>query len=146
MITESSTHDESGRSGLTAQDREAIRDVQHELGYILDEVAYDRFVEIYADDVEFINPNGLNARGVHDLISQSAAISRPAVSHQVTNLIIDDAGDNRARVRTRALTVRADRSLAFTEATDRMERRAEGWRITERQIRLISGAGVSQYT
>lgn len=130
---------------LTLEDVEDINAVQYELGYILDEVAYDRLTEVYADDVAFHNPTGLNVNGVQDLIRQSKAIAQPAVSHQVTNVIVTPDALGRARVVSRAITVRADRSLAFSEATDQMEKRDGRWKIVERRIRLLSGSALNQY-
>lgn len=107
------------------------------VGYILDSHDYQRMGEVFADDIDFANPGRLEAKGLPTLIAAFEAISDPARSHHITNVVVTMIDADHAESVCKALTIRADGAIATAEYSDRVRRTESGWRIEHRRIRPL---------
>jgi ketosteroid isomerase-like protein len=123
---------------LTDSDKSAILDVINLVAYILDSRAYDRLGEVFAGDMHFNNPGRLTADGLDSVIAAFQKIATPAVSHHITNVVLTPESGTTVRTISKALTLRADKSITAAEYTDVLKKTANGWRIVSRNIRALS--------
>ena len=123
---------------LTDSDKSEIFDVIHRVAYILDSLAYDRLGEVFAADMHFNNPGRLTVDGLQNVIAAFKKIATPAVSHHITNVLLEPESETTVRAISKALTLRADKSITAAEYKDVLKKVADGWRIASRDIRALS--------
>lgn len=128
---------------LTANDRWEIHDVIALHGHLCDARAYDRFDEVFADDLEVdVSDLGLKPVPVLDpsrrRIDAYIAVARRgggngAVAMHVSNIVVA-ADDDGARAWSKGLLVRRDGSAASFTYEDQLVRTSRGWRIRHRTV------------
>lgn len=124
---------------LTALDMERAREPLALLGFLHEAGEYDRMGEVFTDDIDFKNPAGLNVDNLEDLIAEMRK-SHKALSHHVTNVLVDHKWDDNGgvTVRAKSLTVRTDGSIRVAETTDYVVKTPLGWRIAKRRVQPVS--------
>ncbi|MCJ8145265.1 nuclear transport factor 2 family protein [Ancylobacter sp. A5.8] len=118
-------------------DRTDITDILHKVAYILDSKEYDRMGEVFAEDIQFSNPGRLTANGLEELKTAFKGFPAPSLSHHITNLLLSGSEDGTVKALCKALSQRADKSMAAAEYTDILKNTSEGWRIASRTIRPL---------
>ena len=118
-------------------DRNDITDILNKVAYILDSKAYDRMGEVFADDVQFSNPGRLTANGLQQLKAAFGKFPAPSLSHHITNLLLAGHDDGTVEALCKALSQRADKSMAAAEYTDILKKTPVGWRIASRTIKPL---------
>ncbi len=118
-------------------DRIDITDVLNKVAYILDSKEYDRMGEVFADDIRFSNPGRLTANGLDELKTAFENFPAPSLSHHITNLLLSGNEDGTVKALCKALSQRADKSIAAAEYTDVLKKTPMGWRIASRTIRPL---------
>ncbi|MDX3809743.1 nuclear transport factor 2 family protein [Bosea thiooxidans] len=122
---------------ITNIDRIDITDILNKVAYILDSNEYDRMGEVFADDIRFSNPGRLAANGLPELITAFKSLPAPSLSHHITNILLSGREDGTVETRCKALSQRADKSMAAAEYTDIIKKTAAGWRIAFRTIKPL---------
>ncbi|WP_416903787.1 nuclear transport factor 2 family protein [Micromonospora echinospora] len=115
-------------------DARAIEDVLNRVAYILDSHEYDRLSEVFAPDVSFDNPGRLTASGLDEVIAAFKAIATPAVSHHITNVVVDGVDADTAECLSKALALRAGGQVTAAIYRDTVTRTDAGWRVAARRI------------
>lgn len=126
------------QSSLSENDRSEITNVLNGVAYLLDARSYDQLGQVFSKDMHFENPGRLTADGLENVINAMKKITNPAISHHVTNLVIAPGESQTVRATSKALTIRADKSLAAAEYTDILKKTDAGWRISSRTIRPLT--------
>jgi len=121
---------------LSSAEEAAIRNVLASVAYLLDARQYDRLGDVFSEDIHFENPSRLIADGLPALIEAMTAISEPALSHHITNVIVDLQADGTAACISKALTLRKT-GVHAAEYRDVVRRDGDGWRICSRKIRSL---------
>lgn len=134
---------------LTLEDRLAITGLVSMHGHLVDEASLDELEELFTDDVVY----DLSDYGQGQL-EGVAAIKKAAlalgdanpVAHHVTNVVIADLKDGRARVRSKGLGIKLDGSCGSVSYDDTAVRTGEGWRISYRKVspRLVPLNGAAK--
>lgn len=122
---------------LSATEEASIRAVLASVAYLLDGREYDRLGEVFSDDVHFENPGRLVADGLSTLITAMKGIAEPALSHHITNVIVNPQPDGSAVCLSKALTLRKSGVWNAAEYRDVVRHGADGWRISSRTIKPI---------
>jgi len=126
-------------NGIIAQaDRQEIIDVIHRVAFILDSGEYDRMGEVFSPDMQFENPGRLKADGLQNVIAAFKKITNPAISHHITNVILTPVDSGTVRALSKALTLRAENTIAAAEYSDVVTKTDAGWRISSRNIKPLS--------
>ena len=123
--------------GLTTDDRLAIHDLLALHGH-LDAGALDRLGELFTDDVVYdLTPlGGTVLEGVDEVAASARELGvNSPVAHLVTNIVIDEPGDE-VTARSKFLGVRRDGSVGSGVYDDVLRRTPEGWRIARRRVTL----------
>ncbi|MFG1951887.1 nuclear transport factor 2 family protein [Micromonospora sp. NPDC048830] len=115
-------------------DTRAIEDVLNRVAYILDTHEYDRLGEVFSPGISFDNPGRLTASGLDEVIAAFTAITTPAVSHHITNVVVDAVDDDTAECHSKALALRAGGQVTAAIYRDTVTRTDAGWRISARRI------------
>ncbi|MBB3773844.1 3-phenylpropionate/cinnamic acid dioxygenase small subunit [Angulomicrobium tetraedrale] len=118
-------------------DRIDITDILHKVAYILDSKEYDRMGEVFAEDIQFSNPGRLTANGLEELKTAFRNFPAPSLSHHITNLLLSGSEDGTVKALCKALSQRADKSIAVAEYTDILKKAPRGWRIASRTIKPL---------
>ncbi|GAA2217767.1 nuclear transport factor 2 family protein [Micromonospora olivasterospora] len=115
-------------------DARAIEELLNRVAYILDAHEYDRLGEVFAPGILFDNPGRLTANGLDDVIAAFKAITTPAVSHHITNVVVGGVDDDTAECDSKALALRAGGEVTAAIYRDTVTRTGAGWRISARRI------------
>lgn len=118
-------------------DRIDITDILNKVAYILDSKEYDRMGEVFAEDIQFSNPGRLTASGLEELKTAFRNFPAPSLSHHITNLLLSGDKDGTVKALCKALSQRADKSIAAAEYTDILKKTSMGWRIASRTIKPL---------
>lgn len=118
-------------------DRIDITDTLNKVAYILDSKEYDRMGEVFAEDIQFSNPGRLTANGLEELKTAFRNFPAPSLSHHITNLLLSGSEDGTVKALCKALSQRADKSMAAAEYTDILKKTPIGWRIASRTIKPL---------
>jgi hypothetical protein len=88
------THDTDLAKLAELVDRQAIADLIHRLGAVLDEQRFDDLRSLFTDDASITTPGG-HARGVDAVVAQARRNHNPEVrtQHLATDLVVDLDGD-----------------------------------------------------
>jgi len=121
------------------EDENAIRQLIAGVVYILDAQEYDRLGEAFAEDMSFNNPGRMSASSLSEFADRLRALPSPAISHFLTNVLVEVLSDVNATSVCKALVVRADGSITASEYRDRLTKTENGWRISERVITPLGG-------
>ncbi|MDH6181708.1 hypothetical protein M2152_001890 [Microbacteriaceae bacterium SG_E_30_P1] len=118
---------------LSDSDRAEIADVIAIYGHVVDDDAWDRAHLVFADDFvfdfsEFGRPN-LN--GVAEL--RTALRNRKVYSHHSTNIVIQEAPDGTARVRSKFIGFSNEGPPISGDYRDVFVRTSAGWRLSRRR-------------
>jgi 3-phenylpropionate/cinnamic acid dioxygenase small subunit len=86
-------------------DREAISDLIHRFGVVLDDQRFDDLQSVFAEDATITTPGG-RAQGLDAIVAQATRNHTPELrtQHLVTDLVVDLDGE-RARARANYLAV-----------------------------------------
>lgn len=122
---------------ITEIDRIDITDILNKVAYILDAKEYERMGEVFADDIQFSNPGRLSAQGLEELKTAFKGFPAPSLSHHITNLLLSGNEDGTVKALCKALSQRADKSIAAAEYTDILKKTPAGWRIAARTIKPL---------
>jgi hypothetical protein len=118
---------------MDANDTLAIQDVINLYGHILDDRRWLALAEVFASNARL----DMTAFGVPVLTGLDAiqaafsSTDRHPDAHLATNILVISAGDG-AEVVSKGLLVMADGTARSIVYRDRLDRKAEGWRIGER--------------
>ncbi|SCL25629.1 nuclear transport factor 2 family protein [Micromonospora inyonensis] len=115
-------------------DARAIEEVLNRVAYLLDTREYGRLGEVFAPEISFDNPGRLTASGLDAVIAAFKAIATPAVSHHITNVVVNGVGDDTAECDSKALALRAGGEVTAAIYRDTVTRTDAGWRISARRI------------
>ncbi|GAA1670102.1 hypothetical protein GCM10009745_10710 [Kribbella yunnanensis] len=124
---------------LTTEDRLAIHELVSLHGHLADDRRTDQLGLLLTPDASYdVTAYGLGiVRGLPALVElfSSAPGDQPA-GHHVTNVIVtaDPDLDDRARVRSKGLSVMADGRAGTVVYEDEVVRTTNGWRISARVV------------
>lgn len=114
-------------------DRLAIHELLAHYGHLLDDLAYDRYDELFTEDVVF----DMSAYGQENLVSpqQIAAAFRGQISyaHISTNVVVEDLSLDSATVRSKYIAFANDGTINTGDYFDTVVRTPAGWRISHRR-------------
>ncbi|MGW4888677.1 nuclear transport factor 2 family protein [Streptomyces murinus] len=122
---------------FSVEDRLDITDLVSTHGHLVDDGQLERLEELCTPDVVYdvSDLGGGLLLGVAAIREAALALgARNPVAHHVTNVVVSDAGDGRARVRSKGLGVMADGSCGSVSYDDTVVRTPEGWRICRRKV------------
>lgn len=123
--------------GFTAADRTAITELIAWHGHLVDSGALDRLGEVFTDDVvcDVTDLGGAPLHGPAAMRDAAYALGdRNPVGHHVTNTVLTETGEDRARAVSKFIGVRADGTCGSGTYDDTLARGPAGWRITHRRI------------
>jgi hypothetical protein len=123
---------------LTAEDRSAITDLINRHGHLIDAGAFDRLHELFTSDAAYDVTDLGGGILVGLEAARAAALALGAgnpVAHHVTNIVVTESAGGLVRALSKGLGVMADGSCGSVTYEDRIERRAQGWRIAHRVVR-----------
>lgn len=123
---------------LSADDRVAITDLISQHGHLTDAGQFDRMGEIFTDDVVYdvTDLGGGVLAGLTAVCEAALALGdHNPVAHHVTNIVIDESSADLVHALSKGIGLRADGGVGSVTYQDRIERRAQGWRIAHRMVR-----------
>jgi hypothetical protein len=151
-VSASAIHDTISQQARLAElvDREAIVDLIHRFGVVLDEQRFDDLRSIFAEDASVITPGG-HAEGIEAVVAQATRNHNPELrtQHLVTDLVVDLDGDG-ALARGNYVGVFATGEGSPAPAPQfqigsvyRLEliRTADGWRLRSMEMRPVWATG-----
>jgi 3-phenylpropionate/cinnamic acid dioxygenase small subunit len=124
---------------LTTDDIVAIHQLVALHGHIVDGREWHRLGELFTPDVVYdVTALGQGTiRGTEEFRAVSAAFAddeRNPVGHHVTNVVVSEAADGGAAVRSKGIGVLRDGRTGSVAYADRVTRTPDGWRIAARQV------------
>jgi 3-phenylpropionate/cinnamic acid dioxygenase small subunit len=124
---------------LTAADIVAIHQLVALHGHLVDSRELHRLDELFTPDAVYdVTALGQGTvRGIVGFRALSEAFAndeRNPVGHHVTNIVITEAEDGRARVRSKGIGVLRDGRTGTVTYDDTVIDTENGWRITARQV------------
>lgn len=122
---------------ISEDDIREIHTLLARVAYVLDSHEYERLGEVFAADVHFENPGRLVADGLPALIEAFTQIANPAVSHHVTNVVVQPIDEVTATCSMKALALRSGGNVTAAEYTDTVQKGPQGWRIAARHITTL---------
>ena len=128
---------------LSERDRTGINDLISLHGHLTDAGELDQAGELFTADATF----DLGDFG-HGVLHGAAQIREAAlalgsanpVGHHVTNIVITEAGDRSARVRSKGIGIMADGTAGSVVYDDIVTRQPEGWKISYRKVTACRAA------
>ena len=118
-------------------DRIQIHELINLHGHLMDEGDFDRLDELFTDDVVYDVSalGGTRLIGARAIAEAGLALgaSNP-LGHHVTNVVLTEIRDDRARVRSKGLAVMAGGTVGSVVYDDEVFRTDEGWRIAVRRV------------
>ncbi|MFD3619574.1 nuclear transport factor 2 family protein [Streptomyces sp. NPDC058676] len=134
---------------LALEDRLAVTELIALHGHLMDAGELDRSAELFTPDVVYdlsdFGQGQLTGIAAFTQAALALGAANP-VAHHVTNVVIEEAAEDRARVRSKGLAVMADGSCGSVTYEDTVVRVAEGWRICRRRVvaRRVPLGGLGQ--
>ncbi|MFF4128612.1 nuclear transport factor 2 family protein [Microbispora rosea] len=123
---------------LTADDRAAITDLINLHGHLTDSGDFDGLHEVFVPDVVY-DVSDLGGGVIVGLAAlRDAALALGGgnpVAHHVTNIVVTEAADGRARALSKGIGVDADGTTGSVTYEDTIVRGDHGWRISRRTVR-----------
>ncbi|WP_328389133.1 nuclear transport factor 2 family protein [Nocardia sp. NBC_00416] len=122
---------------LSVADQLEIQQVIALHGHLSDTGAFDRFDEVFTEDVGYdLSAFGSGVvHGIGTLRDMAVALGdRNPLGHHVTNTIITDGADVEAKALSKGLAVNTDGTTASVTYQDVLRRTPAGWRIVHRRI------------
>ncbi|MFI6405421.1 nuclear transport factor 2 family protein [Streptomyces sp. NPDC050548] len=122
---------------LTLEDRLAITELIALHGHLVDEGELDRLDAVFTEDVEYdLTDFGQGTvTGLAELVGASLALGAGnPVAHHVTNVVIEEATEERVQARSKGLGIRTDGSCGSVTYEDTVVRTGVGWRISHRKV------------
>ncbi|MEO3807608.1 nuclear transport factor 2 family protein [Sphaerisporangium sp. B11E5] len=132
---------------FTAEDRAAVTELVVMHGHLVDAGELGRMHELFTEDVTYdvTDLGGGTVVGLETLLEVALTTGeRNPVGHHVTNVVVTEAGEDRARVLSKGIGVMADGTCGSVTYEDTVSRGAQGWRISHRRViarRAPLGAG-----
>ncbi|MEU6424809.1 nuclear transport factor 2 family protein [Microbispora sp. NPDC046973] len=123
---------------LTAGDRTAITDLINLHGHLTDSGDFDGLGEVFVPDVVYDvgDLGGGVIVGLAALRDAALALGEAnPVAHHVTNIVVTEAADGRARAISKGMGVNADGTTGSVTYEDTLVRGDHGWRISHRTVR-----------
>ncbi|MFD3497504.1 nuclear transport factor 2 family protein [Streptomyces sp. NPDC058678] len=134
---------------LALEDRLAVTELIALHGHLMDAGELDRSAELFTPDVVYdlsdFGQGQLTGIAAFTQAALALGAANP-VAHHVTNVVIEEAAEDRVRVRSKGLAVMADGSCGSVTYEDTVVRVAEGWRICRRRVvaRRVPLGGLGQ--
>jgi ketosteroid isomerase-like protein len=122
---------------LSQQDRVDINDLINLHGHLTDAGELDQAGELFTPDVTYdVNDFGLGSLHGTAAVREAALALGAAnpVGHHVTNIVITRIDDGSARVRSKGIGIKADRTAGSVVYDDIVTRRPDGWKISHRKV------------
>ncbi|GLX09330.1 nuclear transport factor 2 family protein [Microbispora sp. NBRC 16548] len=123
---------------LTADDRTAIADLINLHGHLTDGGDFDGLREVFESGVVY-DVSDLGGGVIVGLAAlRDAALTlgeANPVAHHVTNIVVTEAADGRARALSKGIGVNADGTTGSVTYEDTLVRGDHGWRISHRTVR-----------
>ncbi|TQS27745.1 nuclear transport factor 2 family protein [Microbispora sp. KK1-11] len=123
---------------LSADDRTAIADLINLHGHLTDGGDFDGLREVFVPGVVYdvSDLGGGVIVGLAALRDAALALGEAnPVAHHVTNIVVTEAADGRARALSKGLGVNADGTTGSVTYEDTLVRGDHGWRISHRTVR-----------
>ncbi|WP_182898210.1 nuclear transport factor 2 family protein [Microbispora sp. H10830] len=123
---------------LTADDRTAITDLINLHGHLTDGGDFDGLREVFVSDVVYdvSDLGGGVIVGLAALRDAALALGEAnPVAHHVTNIVVTEAADGRARALSKGIGVDAGGTTGSVTYEDTLVRGDHGWRISHRTVR-----------
>ncbi|MDQ1042905.1 nuclear transport factor 2 family protein [Streptomyces sp. V4I2] len=122
---------------LALEDRLAVTELISLYGHLVDAGELDRWAEVFTPDVVYDVSDFGQGRLTGLAALTEAALAQGAanpVAHHITNVVIEEATDDRVRARSKGLGVMADGSCGSATYEDTVVRVGDGWRISHRRV------------
>jgi hypothetical protein len=122
---------------LALEDRLAVTELIALHGHLMDAGELDRSGELFTPDVVYdLSAFGQGqVTGIAALMAVALALGAAnPVAHHVTNVVIEEAAEDRVRARSKGLAVMVDGSCGSVTYEDTVVGVAEGWRICHRKV------------
>lgn len=122
---------------ISTADRLAIHELLALHGHLSDTGAFDRFTEVFADDVAYdLTAYGAGlVTGVDALRDLALQLGdNNPLGHHVTNIVVSPTTPDAAETRSKGLAVNLDGTTASVTYEDTVVRTPSGWRITHRRV------------
>lgn len=106
-------------------------------GHLADTGAFDRFGEVFTDDVVYDLTAFDAGEVLGHLALRAMAVElgdRNPVGHHVTNIVLTTAAGDAATALSKGLAVYADGTVASVAYEDTLRRTTDGWRIARRRV------------
>jgi len=123
---------------LTIEDRLAITELIALHGHFCDSGELARLADVFTRDVTY----DLSDVGMPALTGLDAVVAKGwelgdanPVGHHVTNVVVDELPDGRARARSKGISIGADGRAGSVTYDDSLVRGPDGWRIAHRVVR-----------
>jgi hypothetical protein len=123
---------------VNAEDREAITRLVNRHGYLIDTGRLDGLDEIFSADVVYdvSDFGGGEVRGLAAMRDWVLALGdRNPVAHHVTNIVLDEIGDDVVHCLSKGIGIAVDGTARSVTFDDQLERSEAGWRITRRAVK-----------
>jgi hypothetical protein len=122
---------------LSVADRLEIMEIIALHGQFTDSGELDRWDEVFTSDITYdVSDVGFGViEGLPALreVGLRLGAGNP-VGHHVTNIVLEDLGEDRVRARSKGIAVMADGSCGSATYEDTVVRTSDGWRISRRVI------------
>lgn len=123
---------------MNAEDREVITRLVNRHGYLIDTGRLDCLDEIFSADVVYdvSDFGGGEVNGLAAMRDWVLALGdRNPVAHHVTNIVLDEIGDDVAHCLSKGIGIAVDGTARSVTFDDHLERSEAGWRITRRAVK-----------
>jgi hypothetical protein len=123
---------------VNAEDREVITRLVNRHGYLIDTGRLDGLDEIFSADVVYdvSDFGGGEVNGLAAMRDWVLALGdRNPVAHHVTNIVLDEIGDDVVHCLSKGIGIAVDGTARSVTFDDQLERSEAGWRITRRAVK-----------
>lgn len=121
---------------LNTTDRLALHELANRYGNAVDARDWDALAAVFAADARFVigadEPSPVVHVGI-DAITDMMRVGRHPVTHHVTNVVVDDSGDD-VRLFFKVLGTGPRGRVGSADYHDTVERSPDGWRIVEHLV------------
>jgi hypothetical protein len=121
---------------LNTPDRLALHELANRYGNAVDDRDWDALAAVFAPDARFVigadEPSPVVHVGI-DAIVEMMRVGRHPVTHHITNVVVDDSGDD-VRLFFKVLGTGPRGRVGSADYHDIVQRSPHGWRIVEHLV------------
>ena len=136
-MTGPSVPEPPGASALPVEDQLAIHELLARYGHLIDERAFDRLGEVFADDATY-DATDFDLpvwRSLGEIVAGMTASTQHPLAHHATNVVIAGSNDEVA-VHSKGIGVGAGGRVGSVTYHDVARRTPDGWRLSRRVVLL----------